>query len=107
MYGGARVWYDPGADERKVVENREVADNVMLVGIVIPLAWDRSGRARVIALNTTDEHQFRIDLTRGIGGDLKEHIGSRIRVEGDVEAGGILHVARFIILDSFSAEKPV
>ena len=89
------------------MENREVIDNVMLVGIVIPLAWDRSGRARVIALNTTDEHQYRIDLTRGIGGDLREHIGSRIRVEGDVEAGGVLCVARFMILDSFGQQEPL
>lgn len=89
------------------MENREVTDNVMLVGIIIPLAWDRSGRARVIALNTTDERQYRIDLTRGMGGDLTKYLGSHVRVEGGVEVGGTLSVARFMILDSFEQQKPV
>jgi hypothetical protein len=79
-----------------------VADNVMLVGIVVPVAWNRSGRVRAVALNTQDERQYRIDPSGTQAKMLAAHIGDRIRVEGGLEAGGALSVARFEVLERFS-----
>lgn len=81
------------------MKNRKVIDNVMLVGIVVPVAWRRSGKVRAVALNTHDERQYRIDTSGNNGKLLAAHIGEQIRAEGEIGAGGVLHVARFEVLE--------
>jgi hypothetical protein len=54
-------------------------------GIVVPIAWDESGRVTAIAISTWDEDEYVVDLT-GKGKELLSHIRDEVEVIGRTKA---------------------
>lgn len=67
-------------------------------GVVIPLAWDESGRVAGIALNTIDEQEVRIEVTpHGLGRQLFQHLRQWARLTGTTTDDGLFRVRRFAV----------
>jgi hypothetical protein len=54
-------------------------------GIVVPIAWDESGRVTAIAISTWDEDEYVVDFT-GKGKELLSHIRDEVEVIGRTRA---------------------
>jgi len=62
-------------------KNNKSNANTILHGIILPVKWDKNGRAIRISLNTADEKVYMIDFS-GPGKELLQYLREMIKIEG-------------------------
>lgn len=68
------------------------AEETVLEGVVIPVAWGPSGEIKDVGLVTFDEAELRIDPSIAWDHFLKDYLRKRVRVSAVVRGDRVLEV---------------
>jgi hypothetical protein len=80
QWGESRVG---GVGRKALVGQENESDLVTIKGIVIPFAWDRSGKVTAIAISTAGEREYLVH-DDAKGKELQEFIQEFLEINGSV-----------------------
>jgi hypothetical protein len=79
------------------------AEEIVLDGVLIPVAWKASGKVAKLVLMTFDEREHAIDPAAARDQGLEAHLRRHVRLRGVMQADGAMRVRLVEILDGIGS----
>ena len=88
--------------EKAILSGRDFGKLKVLVGIVVPYAWDSQHSIIEIAISTPGEREYQIDMN-GMGKSLMKYLHRPVNVEGYIspshKSAGVINVQAYSVED--------
>lgn len=75
------------------------AQETVLEGLIIPVAWGPSGKVTDIGLAAFDETEYRIDRCIAWEQFLRDYLRKRVRLSAVLEGGRVIQVKRVEVVE--------